>query len=222
MIRRTPEATSLTFAFHVKHPPDARALLEQAETLGLHLSDDQGERLLRFEALLLERAVPLGFVAEADAPRIRTRHILDCLRAAVAVRPEDRTAVDLGTGAGLPGVVLGIAAPHLALTLVDTQRRRVAFVEFAVETLGLANAVAHHGRAEDLRGPVDLCFARAFAPLSAAWETARSLLGWAGRLVYFAGEGFREPLDVPGAASWSLLEAPVLESAGPLVIMSRQ
>jgi 16S rRNA (guanine527-N7)-methyltransferase len=206
----------------VKHPPDARALLEQAEGLGLHLSDDQGERLLRFEALLLERAVPLGFVAEADASRIRTRHILDCLRAALAVRLEDRTAVDLGTGAGLPGVVLGIAVPHLALTLVDTQRRRVAFVEFAVEMLGLANAVAHHGRAEDLRGPVDLCFARGFEPLPAAWEAARSLLDRAGRLVYFAGEGFREPPNMPGAASLSLLEAPVLESGGPLVIMTRQ
>jgi 16S rRNA (guanine527-N7)-methyltransferase len=206
----------------VKHQADVRALLEQAETLGLYLSHGQGERLLRFEGLLLERAVPLGFMAEADASRIRTRHILDCLRAALAVRTADRTAVDLGTGPGLPGVVVGIAVPSLKLTLVDARRRRAAFVELVVETLGLPNTAVHHGRAEDVRGPVDLCFARAFAPLPAAWEVARPLLGPGGRLVYFAGEEFREPPEMPEVASWSLLEAPVLESAGALVIMARQ
>lgn len=208
--------------FHVKRRADVVALCEQAETLGLYLPRDRAELLLRFEGLLVERAVPLGFVAETDVSRVRTRHVLDCLRAVLAVRAGDRTAVDLGTGPGLPGVVVGIAVPSLELTLVDGRRRRVAFVELAVETLGLANITARHGRAEDLRGPVDLCLARAFAPLPAAWEVARPLLAPAGRLVYFAGEGFRSPSDMPGVVSWSVLETPVLESAGALVIMARQ
>jgi len=209
----------------VKHRPqgDPAGMVGQAATLGVSLTLDQAERLIRFEGLLRDRAVPLGLVAKGDLPRLRLRHILDCLRAAAVVEPSDRDAYDLGSGAGLPGIVVAIARPGLRVLLVEAQRRRGAFLEFVAAGLALANVVVWIGRAEELIDPVDICFARALSPLPAAWDLARNLLRPKGKLVYFAGRGTtRSAISVPAdAVSW-LVGTPVLESAGPLVIMTRQ
>lgn len=198
-------------------------MVGQAATLGVTLPPDQAERLIRFEGLLRDRAVPLGLVARGDVPRLRHRHILDCLRAAAVVEPSDRDAYDLGSGAGLPGIVVAIARPGLRMILVETQRRRGAFLEFVAASLALGNVVVWIGRAEGLIDPVDICFARAFSPLPVAWDQARNLLRPMGRLVYFAGRGTtRSDLSVPADAVSRLVGTPVLESAGPLVIMTRQ
>ena len=198
-------------------------MVDQAATLGVSLTLDQAERLIRFEGLLRDRAVPLGLVAKGDLPRLRPRHILDCLRAAAVVEPSDRDAYDLGSGAGLPGIVVAIARPGLRVLLVEAQRRRGAFLEFVVAGLALANVVVWIGRAEELIDRVDICFARALSPLPAAWDLARNLLRPTGKLVYFAGRGAtRSAISVPADAVSRLVGTPVLESAGPLVIMTRQ
>lgn len=199
-----------------------RDLEAVCSALALELPPSAEGRLLRFEALLKERAVPLGLISDADAERIWERHILDSLRAAAAVEPKDADAYDLGAGAGLPGLVVAIAHPGLKLRLVESRRRRAAFLDLAAGRLDLANARVVPGRIEDLVDPVDLCFARALAPLSRSWSLARPLLRSGGRLVYFAGQGVRPPESAPGAREIRLLETPVLERAGPLVIMTRQ
>ena len=194
-------------------------LLSAAGRLGISLSDAAAAQLSSYEALLLEKAVPLGFVARSDEGRIRERHILDSLRAAPEVRPADRRALDLGSGAGLPGIVLAIAAPQLRVGLVESQRRRVGFLELAVERLELRNAEVVPRRAEELDpGSADLCTARAFAPPDRAWQVAEPLLAPGGRLVYFAGEGAQQ---APANAVILSIRPSPLESAGPLVIMGR-
>ena len=170
--------------------------------------------------MLLQRAVPMGLVAEGDVEKIRVRHVLDCLRAAPAL-PEGRDAYDLGSGAGLPGIVVAIARPEVRVGLVDSRRRRVAFLELAVAELGLSNAVVLGARAETMDEPVDVCLARAFAPAARAWTVAEPLLRPGGRLVYFAGPGWEAGSAPPGVRV-EVLQTPVLESAGPLVIMARQ
>ena len=207
--------------FHVKHPEDPSVLETNAAKLGVRLSAAQAASLLILETLLLERAVPGGMIAEADAPRLRERHVLDCLRAAAVVRPGDKDAYDLGSGAGLPGLVLAVALPDLRLTLVETRRRRAAFLELAVERLGLRNAAVAVSRIEALSERVDLCFARALAPATVGWRLAEPLLRPEGRLVHFAGAGAVGPFRVPGARVIETRSTPVLERAGPLVIMAR-
>lgn len=204
----------------MKHADDASALRVTAAKLGVHLSLAQEDAIVRLEALLLERAVPAGMIAEADGPRLRERHVLDCLRAAALVDPSDRDAYDLGSGAGLPGLVLAAVLPDLHLTLVEARRRRAAFLELAIERLELANATVSASRIEELREPVDLCFARALAPPAEAWRLAEALLRPQGRLVYFAGKGKGAQLHVPGARIQTRSTA-VLERSGPLVIMAR-
>lgn len=220
------ETPSMKVAFHVKHDDSASEhLRDAAARIGVTLALDQASQILDFESMLSERAAELGLVSRADIPRIRERHVLDCLRGIAAVRDEDRDALDLGSGAGLPGVLVAIAIPRLRIGLIEAKRRRVAFLEQVVERIGLRNAEVAQGRVQDLERSVDVCFARAFAPAGETWAMAQGLLRPSGRLVYFAGERFSVS-DVPANTSVRLVEGPsdrsVLESSGPLVIMAKQ
>jgi 16S rRNA (guanine527-N7)-methyltransferase len=200
---------------------DTEALRAQAGSLGVVLDPSQASRLTRFEELLADRAIPLGVVSPSDATRIRQRHILDSLRAAPVVEGAD-LAADLGSGAGLPGVVVAIALPRLRMQLVERRPRRAALLELVVEELGVSNATVFAGRVAEMSGPVDVALARAFAPLEEAWAQARAILRPGGRLVYFAGGETKVPVAPEGAAILEVLRTPVLESAGALVIMTRQ
>jgi 16S rRNA (guanine527-N7)-methyltransferase len=192
----------------VKHRQDLRPLLKA------------------YASLLSEKAVPLGLVAESDRDRLWERHIEDCLRATAAFRPEDRVAYDLGSGAGLPGIVLACALPDRTFRLVEPRRRAAAFLELAVERLRLENVELLITRAEELDEPADVATARAFAPLDRAWSAAHRLLRPGGRLVYFAGGGMKDP--AVHARSMISPEPPAevevverVDSGAPLVIMSR-
>ncbi|MGZ8566901.1 MAG: 16S rRNA (guanine(527)-N(7))-methyltransferase RsmG [Actinomycetota bacterium] len=187
----------------------------------LELDPKQFEKLEAFETLIRERAIPLGMVATADSGRLRQRHLLDSLRAAAVVLDTDRTAYDLGSGAGLPGVVVAIACPDLRMALVESRRPRAAFLQLVVDRLGLANTTVRNERVETLSEKVDLCFSRAFARVAVAWRAADRLLVPGGRLVYFAGERF-DRSELPEDAVSTLVTTSALARSGPLVIMSRQ
>ena len=136
------------------------------------LDPPQISQLRRFEELLADRAIPLGAISRSDSARIRERHTLDSLRAVPVVEGVDEAA-DLGSGAGLPGVVVAIALPRVRMLLIERRPQRAAFLELAVEDLGLSNAAVVAGRVEDVPGDVDVALARAFAPIDEAWARAR-------------------------------------------------
>ena len=200
---------------------DDDSLRAQAGDLGVLLDPPQISRIRRFEELLADRAVPLGAISRSDSARIRERHTLDSLRAVPLVDGVDEAA-DLGSGAGLPGVVVAIALPRVRMLLIERRPQRAAFLELAVEELGLPNAAVVAGRVEDVPGDVDVALARAFAPIDEAWARAVGILRPGGRLVYFAGAGSATPAPPAGCTIQSVLRTPVLESAGALVIMTRQ
>ena len=200
---------------------DDDPLRAQAGDLRVPLDPPQISRIRRFEELLADRAVPLGAISRSDSARIRERHTLDSLRAVPLVDGVDEAA-DLGSGAGLPGVVVAIALPRVRMLLIERRPKRAAFLEFAVEELGLSNAAVVAGRVEDVPGEVDVALARAFAPIDEAWARAVGILRPGGRLIYFAGAGSATPAPPAGSAIQSVLRTPVLESAGALVIMTRQ
>lgn len=196
------------------------------------LPPDRASLLRDYESLLRERAVPLGFVSPSDRDVLWERHVLDSLRAEAAVREDDRALFDLGSGAGLPGIPLAVLLPRLRVLLIESQRRRVAFLELALERLGLENARVLHARAEQVADRVregdlhaaDVVTARAFAPIEAAWRAAAPLLRPGGRLVYFAGGKLDDPESRAREAGGGEVDVAVLEvvaSSGPLVIMAR-
>ncbi len=120
----------------------------------------------RYAALLADAGVVRGLIGPREAPRLWERHLLNCAVLADAL-PEDADVCDLGTGAGLPGVVLAIRRPDLRVTLVEPLLRRTTFLDEVVADLGLDNVEVIRGRAEELHGrrEFSVVTSRAVAPL---------------------------------------------------------
>ena len=131
--------------------------------------------------LLATAGVERGLIGPRETPRLWDRHVLNSLALVPAI-PERSTVADLGSGAGLPGLVLAIGRPDLHVTLVEPLLRRATFLQEAVDALGLVGVTVVRSRAEELHGKqrFDVVTARALAPLD-------RLLGWAMPLV--AAEG---------------------------------
>jgi 16S rRNA (guanine527-N7)-methyltransferase len=166
------------------------------------LGSAQLDLLRTYERLLVDQGVPLGVVSEGDRNRLWDRHIVDSLRA-VACVPDQAALADLGSGGGLPGIPVAIARPHATVTLVEARQRRVAFLELAVEVLGLSNVHVIAARAEDAAVRVDGCLARALAPAPDAWRLASPLLSEHGFLIYWAGRSW-DPRQVEDLAAIGL------------------
>jgi 16S rRNA (guanine527-N7)-methyltransferase len=201
---------------------DAGVVATAVAELRLDLSPNQIQQLLAYATLLETVGVEVGVVARSDRGRVASRHVADSLRAAAVLTPRETATLDLGSGGGLPGIPVAIAAPAVAVGLVESRRRRVAFLELARERLRLDNATPIAQRIESIdAGPVDVCFARALAPLEAAWRLAMPLLRAGGRLVYFAGA----ETDLTSAEHLGCpveFRKPVaVASGGPLVIIGR-
>lgn len=157
-----------------------------------------GDRLdlaAAYAELLATDGVVRGLIGPREAPRMWDRHLLNC--AAVAERiPEGATVLDVGSGAGLPGLVLAIARPDLTVTLIEPLARRTSFLIEAVQQLGLAKTVrVFRGRADEAAtgssgvGPLsgDVVTARAVAPLDRLSAWCLPLVVSGGRLVALKG-----------------------------------
>jgi 16S rRNA (guanine527-N7)-methyltransferase len=204
--------------FHVKH----EAWGQWLELLGLDLQIGQISDLEGYEQLLTDRAIPLGMVAVGDREHLRERHVLDSIRAAGLLGSPAGDVVDLGTGAGLPGIPLAIVRPDLRFRLVDVRSRRIAFVELAVDTLRLRNVTVVQGPIEGVVFHAEVCLSRALADPITAWGLAERILSPAGRLLYWAGRGSDSRLGAPHGVRISVSEFPGLAEAGPVAIMTRQ
>ena len=153
-----------------------------------------GDRLplaVRYAQLLVTDGVVRGLIGPREAPRVWERHLINCGVITQMIRI-GASVVDVGSGAGLPGIVLAVARPDLTITLVEPLARRTAFLSEAVTTLGLgATVTVVRGRAEDVAGgpPVaaDVVTARAVAPLDrlAGWCLPLAAIG--GRLLALKG-----------------------------------
>lgn len=197
--------------FHVKHEGWTVADLSPAQIAALEV----------FEGLLAAHAIPRGMVASSDGDHLRERHVLDSLRAVPHLEPLKQPVVDLGSGAGLPGIPVAVARPDLLLTLTEPRQLRVAFLELVVERLSLPNVRVFPKPAEELPSDAGVCLARGFGDPSRTWTVARGLLHPDGSLIYWAGTTFRTD-QVPDDARIAAIGSPALESGGPIVIMTRQ
>lgn len=150
---------------------------------------DRLDRAVAYADLLATEGVVRGLIGPREAPRIWDRHLLNCAVVAELI-PERASVVDVGSGAGLPGIVLAVARPDLTVTLVEPLARRTAFLSEVVTELDLDRTVeVVRARAEELAGrtPADVVTARAVAPLDrlAGWCLPLAALG--GRLLALKG-----------------------------------
>jgi len=203
---------------------DLRAALTQGVAeLGLDLSDTQLGRLMDYLALIQKWNKVYNLTAVRDPAEMLTHHLLDSL---AVIRPlrqqlQGRTPVDgqgfrlldVGAGAGLPGVVIAICCPEVAVTCVDTVAKKATFIQQAAIALKLPNLKGLHARVENLVDRFDVVSSRAFASLSDFTNWSRDALAEGG--VWLAMKGKRpvdeqaalpagvavfhvEPLTVPG------------------------
>ena len=156
---------------------DDRRFDQELETLGIRLTDVQKRQFDRYYELLIEwnRVMNLTGITEYD--EVNLKHFTDSL---TIVRIKEMknvsTMIDVGTGAGFPGIPIKIAFPHIKVTLLDSLNKRIKFLNQIVEELELNDVVTLHGRAEDYakkeeyREQFDLCASRAVANLSTLSE----------------------------------------------------
>ena len=141
-----------------------------------------------YAELLATEGVIRGLIGPREAPRLWERHLLNSAVLGEAV-PEGSSVVDLGTGAGLPGLVLAIARPDLEVTLVEPLLRRTTFLLEVVSELGLGEVTVVRGRAEELHGErrFDVVTSRAVAPLGRLLDWSMPLVEGSGALVAMKG-----------------------------------
>ena len=142
----------------------------------------------KYAQLLTAVGVERGIVGPAEAERIWDRHLLNCAVVARLI-PSRCSLVDLGSGAGLPGIVLAILLPGAKVTLLEAMARRVGFLEECVAELGLVNTQVVRGRAEDLAGQLaaDVVASRAVAPLEKLAGLSVGLARPGGRVLAIKG-----------------------------------
>jgi len=210
---KTPEA-------HASAPgSELEALRRDAAALGLALPGPTLDGLVAYLALLRKWNAAYNLTAVRDAVQMRTQHLADCLAVIEPLRRQTGPAcalriLDVGSGGGLPGVVLALVEPAWDVSCVDTVGKKAAFIRQAAGELALSNLHALHARVEALPGPpFDVITARAFASLPDFVRLTRPLLAPGG--AWMAMKGRRpddelatlpadidvfhvEPLTVPG------------------------
>lgn len=170
-----------------------------AQALGLDLSDEQIQRLLDYMALIQKWNKVYNLTALRDPADMLTHHLLDSLTAVapLARHTQAQTVqlLDVGSGGGLPGVVLAICMPELKVTCVDTVAKKAAFVQQVAVSLKLANLRGIHARVESLTDPYQVICSRAFASLPDFVTWSRSALAEGGVWMAMKGKHPQDEMD---------------------------
>ena len=200
-------------------------LLSRAAAMGLSLTPAQAAQFERYHAMLTEANARMNLTRVPDDPaEAIDRNYLDCAAALIGGFPAVETAVDVGSGAGFPGIPLAILLPGTRFTLIDALGKRVDFLRDVIAALGL-NAEALHLRAEDaarrpdLREAFDLATARAVAPMNVLSEYLLPFVKVGGRALALKGPGLDEELRQ--AENALALLGGRLERVAPLPIPGR-
>jgi 16S rRNA (guanine527-N7)-methyltransferase len=147
-----------------------------------------------FARILATRGVEQGLIGPREVPRLWDRHLLNCAAVAELIDNRPGSLVDIGSGAGLPGLVLALMLPDLAVTLLEPMERRCRFLAGCVTELQLANVTVLRGRAEDARVQADIVTARAVAPLPRLAELAMGVVRPGGMVLAIKGRAAADEL----------------------------
>lgn len=174
------------------------------EEFGIYLSDEQINQFLDYYNLLKEWNLFMNLTAIIEFHEVLKKHFVDSLSLVKAIpdlAERSYSVIDIGTGAGFPGIPLKIAFPELKITLLDSLNKRIKFLSEVVSELQLENVVLIHGRAEDFSKPgkkresFDLCVSRAVANLSTLSEYCIPFVKKGGYFISYKSERLAEEFD---------------------------
>lgn len=167
------------------------------DRLGIVLSDSQIEQFLNYYDILTEMNKVMNLTAIKDPVEVIEKHFIDSLSIVKALQPEGKI-IDVGTGAGFPGIPIKISYPQLSITLLDSLNKRINFLNSVINVLKLKNIETIHGRSEDYgrdsryRECYDLCVSRAVANLSILSEYCIPFVKVGGKFVAYKSKNCRE------------------------------
>lgn len=183
-------------------------LVSAADAIGIRLRPDEVDLFCTYKELLIERNKLMNLTSIKDDLEIAIKHFTDSLTCLlVAERAEFDSVIDIGTGAGFPGLVLKIMAPRSSAVLVDSVGKKVNFVRDTASALGLDGVAAIHGRAEELgrnaeyRGQFALAVSRGVASLPALCEYCLPFVRKGGIFIAMKGPKAAEEIDAGARAA---------------------
>ena len=173
----------------------------KAEKIGIALSDEQLELFQKYYELLIETNKVMNLTAITEYEEVIEKHFIDSILLGTIMNLTGRKRlIDVGTGAGFPGIPLKIVYPELEVTLLDSLNKRVGFLNHVIEELRLAEIEAIHARAEDAgrnkiyRDEFDLCVSRAVANLSTLSEYCMPFVKQGGYFISYKSNQIEEEL----------------------------
>lgn len=177
-------------------------LNKKMEEIGIQLSDKQTEQFFTYYDMLIERNKVMNLTAITEYKDVAEKHFVDSVSLIKAMDVEKvQNVIDIGTGAGFPGIPLKIVFPHLKVTLLDSLNKRIKFMNDVIDTLELENIETIHGRAEDFakqagyREQYDLCVSRAVANLATLSEYCLPYVKTGGYFVAYKSGEIEEELQ---------------------------
>ena len=182
---------------------DTKTFLSDLEKLRITLSNEQLEQFLIYYEMLVEWNEKMNLTAITDFQDVMKKHFVDSVS---LIKAYDVTKsvliIDVGTGAGFPGLALKIAFPQLRVTLLDSLNKRILFLDAVIDKLNLSDVETIHGRAEDfakpgkLREKFDLCVSRAVANLSTLSEYCLPFVKKGGMFISYKSEKISEEFEM--------------------------
>lgn len=175
-------------------------LKASAEKMGIELSQNQLEKFDLYKKLLLEWNEKMNLTAITDDEGIAIKHFADSISVLPLIENKNASLIDVGTGAGFPGIPLKIANDGFKVTLLDSLNKRITFLEEVKKELGITNLECIHSRAEDggrnadLREKFDYCVSRAVARLSVLSEYCMPFVAVGGYFISLKGPDAAEEL----------------------------
>ena len=154
-----------------------KLLLDKVNELSVELNDKQIQQFIKYHEILVEWNSFMNLTGITEYEEVVQKHFVDSITLCKLINVNEvSTMIDIGTGAGFPGIPLKIAYPHLKITLLDSLQKRIKFLNEVVVQLGLEDVETIHGRAEDFAKPsmkresYDICVSRAVANLASLSE----------------------------------------------------